>query len=53
MEKSSGNISKIREIANERGMTLAFISKKLGKSSGYSQRFQAGMQMYRLSTSLQ
>jgi transcriptional regulator with XRE-family HTH domain len=35
MEKSSGNISKIREIANERGMTLAFISKKLGKSSGY------------------
>lgn len=35
MEKSSGNISKIREIANERGMTLTFISKKLGKSSGY------------------
>ena len=30
-----GNIAKVREIADSKGMTLTSISKKLGKSGGY------------------
>lgn len=35
MEKKSGNIVRVREIANERKMKLSFISERLGMSSGY------------------
>ena len=35
MEKKSGNIVRVREIASKRKMKLSFISEKLGMSSGY------------------